>query len=129
MEGKNKQKLVKYKVQIISHIKDILTYSVKADLSHISTVSNHQLNDAGDFSYVQYLLSCKRYYASIYSSTCFSSKLLLLLLTPTQMFVFFRGSYILDRDIQNQCINHNLNHISITYSHKLVCANGLLYVL
>ena len=38
---KTMQKLVKYKVQIISHVKDVLTHSVKADFNHILMVCSN----------------------------------------------------------------------------------------
>ena len=38
---KNMQKLVKYKVQIISHVKNVLTHSVKVDFNHISMVCSY----------------------------------------------------------------------------------------
>ena len=52
--GKNLKKLVKYKVQIISHIKGILTHNLKSGLCHISMVSGHSLIGVSNFFYVQY---------------------------------------------------------------------------
>ena len=87
LQPKDMQKLIKYKVHIISHAKHILTHSVRADLNHISIVCSHYLIGACDVSYVQYLVSyskinnIKTEKFSIIYPTYSSSKFLLLLLT------------------------------------------------